>query len=479
MPTEHVLVELTEPRDDAFAAFEAACGSPDEAANQSERLLARLAGYGVALDDEPFPVPMFIPPRASFPSAELVGAMRAFGAPTMNPDMSAVSTVVPVAVDRTRLDEIRQLDHIAVWPNSALSLLPSGPASERTIGPVVDDPVIDAARSRPGVACQPFDNAVSVATIRELLGTDRVWTDGFRGQGVTVAILDEGIDGSVYPVSGGFSRPGARAPGTAAITSHGSMCAADVLVAAPWARLSDYPFLGQPRSGGAIAMFQAVLDQRRLDGTPQVTNNSYGFTGVPPKEQFPGHEVHDPDHPLHRKVREVVASGVVTFFAAGNCGEECPSGNCDASGIGPGRSIHGTNSIAEVITVAAVDARHRRLGYSSQGPGMFASDKPDLAAYSHFFGNFGPGRPGDLESPFDNGTSAASPVAAGVAALLLSADDGITPEAMRALLVEGATRVTMGTDAGDAWHPGYGRGVVNAAASYSLLLRAAQGENGQ
>lgn len=279
-----------------------------------------------------------------------------------------------------------------------------------------------------------------------------------------MALLDDGIDGSVYPVSGGLTRPGAPAPGAAAVTSHGSMCAADVLVAAPWARLHDYPFLATPRSGGALAMFQAVLAGRRRDGLPHVTSNSWGLVGLPPRELSPRHEAYDLNHPLHRKIREVVASGAATFFAAGNCGQDCPAEICHVSGIGPGSSIHASNSLEEVITIAAVNSRHERIGYSSQGQGMFAPEKPDLAAYSHFFGNFGPDRPGGLAQPFDSGTSAATPLAAGVAALLLSAFHDLDPAGLHEALVAGATRL------GDsAWDPDYGRGIVNAAASYSRL----------
>lgn len=180
-----------------------------------------------------------------------------------------------------------------------------------------------------------------------------------------------------------------------------SMWAADVLAAAPWAKLYDYPFLGVQNSGGALQMFQAVLAQRRRNGTPHVTNNSYGFVGVPSGPLAARHEISDINHPIHRKVREDVASGCHVFFAAGNCGQDCPSGDCQPSGIGPGRSIHASNALGEVITIAAVNSHHERIGYSSQGPAMFAAPKPDLACYSHFFGNFGPGRPGGLAQPFD------------------------------------------------------------------------------
>ena len=361
--------------------------------------------------------------------------------------------VIPAEVPAANLEQLCEKRGVTIWPNSELTLL--------------DDEVFDLAGSRGGVDCRPFRPAATVSVIRQLLGVHGVWSDGYRGQNVIVGIIDEGVDGDTYPVVGGFARPNAgRRPGAAPVSSHGSMCAADVMVAAPAARLYDYPFLGVPRSGGALRMFQAVLDQRRMDGTPHLTNNSYGFIGVPDQASQPNHEVHDINHPVHRKVREVIAAGVATFFAAGNCGANCPSGKCHPSGIGPGKSIHGSNSLEEVITVTGVNSRHERVGYSSQGPGMFHPDKPDIASYTHLFGNFGPGRPaGGTEDNFDNGTSAATPVAAGVGALLLSAFPRIPPAALKAALME--TAFSLGATVGfDTEH---GQGVINAAAAYTHL----------
>jgi subtilisin family serine protease len=98
---------------------------------------------------------------------------------------------------------------------------------------------------------------------------------------------------------------------------------------------------------------------------------------------------------------------------------------------------------------------------------MFEKNKPDIAAYSHFFGNFGPGRPaGGDNNNFDNGTSAATPVAAGVAALLMSAYPHLTPAEVKEALTAGAI---------DIGPPGWdilaGYGVINAAASYVHLKR--------
>jgi subtilisin family serine protease len=297
------------------------------------------------------------------------------------------------------------------------------------------------------------------------LGVDQLWNAGIRGDGVVVAVLDEGIDGTVYPVIGGYNRAGGQVPGTAAITSHGSMAAGDVIAAAPGAKLLDYPFLSL-LSSGAMAMLNAVLEQRRQNGTPHIVSNSWGYYHYPTQAQEPNHEVWNLNHPLHRKIREVVASGATVVFAAGNCGDPCASGKCDVSETGPGMSINGPNSLDEVITVAAVNASGDRIGYSAQGPGMFAQAKPDVAGFSHFFGNFGVNRPGGTSRmPFDNGTSAACPLVAGVAALLLQGNAALTPDGVKAALIAGAGN--------GPWNPDTGNGIVNATASFNAAQGAA------
>jgi subtilisin family serine protease len=455
MPKVSVLLEFDAPQDHGFTMFTAALESAPEAESQATSLLDRVAGLGVELE-EPVPVPMFSSPQAPKPVFELTE----FGTSETSPDLPSQTVVVAAQAESDRLEELSARPDVRVWPNSDLTLYQDWGISEADVA----DPTSAAAPAAAagGVDCRPFRPGVSVDRIRDLLGVPDVWERG-TGNGVRVAIIDEGVNGDAYPVVGGLQGQASQ-PGTAPITSHGSMCAADVLIAAPDAELYDYPFLGPRNSGDALAMFQGVLEQRRLDGTPQVANNSYGFTGVPDQQQFPNHEIWDFAHPMHRKVREVVATGVVVFFAAGNCGENCPSGNCHVTGIGPGHSIHGSNSLIEVITIAAVNSEHERIGYSSQGPGMFEQEKPDLASYSHVFGNFGPGRPGGLDQPFDNGTSAATPVAAGVAALLLSAFPNVTRDDLLDALVGGATQTT-----NDAWDPDFGRGIINAASACAIL----------
>jgi subtilisin family serine protease len=438
-----------------FEQFEEAAHSEVQAYSQSAAALEPTAGLGVEPDDALGPIPMF--GEESADGVQPMDALGTLSSAGQKSDLQPSTLVVPAEVDYAKIEELSaRKGVVAVWENSRLHLFDS------------DEMSFDLARSRPGIDCPPFRPPVDISIIREMLGVNGPWGEGFRGQNVTVAILDEGVDGAVYPVGGGFAPPeSGQQPGTARTSSHGSMCAAGVLVAAPAARLYDYPFLGVPRSGGALRMFTEILDQRRRDGTPHIATNSWGHYSAPPEWQFPTHEVWNVNHAIHRKVRECTTVGIATFFAAGNCGANCPSPACQASVISPNNSILASNSLEEVITVGAVNSRHERLGYSSQGPGKFFEQKPDLVSYTHFLGNFGEGRPGGIDKqPYDNGTSAATPVAAGVAALLMSAVADLSPADVRTALLEGLIKTSNAE-----WERDYGCGIVNAAASYTHLVR--------
>src|SRR5262249_33216112 len=81
--------------------------------------------------------------------------------------------------------------------------------------------------------------------------------------------------------------------------------------------------------------------------------------------------------------------------------------------------------------------------------------------------NFGPGRPGGQDEPFDSGTSAATPCVCGVAAMLLSAFPNLTPAALADVLRQ--TAVNIGQP---GWDADTGFGVVNAGAAYTQLRTA-------
>jgi serine protease AprX len=97
---------------------------------------------------------------------------------------------------------------------------------------------------------------------------------------------------------------------------------------------------------------------------------------------------------------------------------------------------------------------------------MFEPSKPDVAAYSHFLANCGPGRPGGITKLFDSGTSAASPLAAGVGALLMAAVPGLTPARLKEALI--AAAIPLGVP---GWNGDTGHGIINAGAACTFLRR--------
>ncbi|MGH7429619.1 MAG: S8 family serine peptidase, partial [Candidatus Methylomirabilaceae bacterium] len=135
-----------------------------------------------------------------------------------------------------------------------------------------------------------------------------------------------------------------------------------------------------------------------------------------------------------------------------------PDGRCGTGDTGPGASIHGANSHPDVVTVAAVTVTDRRLGYSSQGPGGLYNRKPDLAAYSHFRGSG--------VYPADGGTSAASPVAAGVAAAIRQK---VSTKKRRPSQLKGLLQRTARDLEGNGWDYDLGYGVIDAAAAVKAL----------
>lgn len=311
-----------------------------------------------------------------------------------------------------------------------------------------------------GSPCEPTDCASNVAkgTIADVaayLNCHRLWAKGIRGQGVAVGIVDTGIDKTrIANVTDGWS-PNPSFPWGTDPGGHGSMCATDAKGMAPDIELYD---IGLLKSGGsigtgflsdAIAAFQWGINKYKSTGKPQILSNSWGMF----QEAWAPDYVRDPNHPFTRKVVEAINEGMIVTFAAGNCGQVCPSGRC-GSDTGPGRSIWGANGHPMVITVGAANIREEWIGYSSQGPAALDPRKPDFVAPSHFVG----------WTPSDNGTSAANPVCAGVIALLRGHDPGL-----RQAGAKQALQATAKDLCGGGWDPHSGYGMINAERAFNKL----------
>jgi subtilisin family serine protease len=100
--------------------------------------------------------------------------------------------------------------------------------------------------------------------------------------------------------------------------------------------------------------------------------------------------------------------------------------------------------------VPGVIISQERIGYSTKGPGRLEKKKPDIAAFTHFAGS------GVYAA--DGGTSAATPVAAGVIAAIrrLYPASVVPPAQLRDLL-----RKTAEPQGRGKFNHEYGHGVIN------------------
>jgi subtilisin family serine protease len=317
--------------------------------------------------------------------------------------------------------------------------------------------------------CTPGTPKGTIADVASYLGVTDIWAAGFRGDGIVGGVIDGGITAQGRPISssdtsapgwpnkliprviGGFPTANWGTTGVA-WGWHANMCSTDVLGMAPNAQIYDIRISagGLPATlSAAIAGIQWAIDQHKANGTPQILTNSWG---VFQKNWDPDYAT-NPNHPLTRKVLDALDEGILVLFAAGNCGGTCPDGRCGTD-TGPGKSIWGANSHPRVMTVGAVNKNEQLAGYSSQGPGALDPQKPDFCSVTHFQGFFNS----------DSGTSAATPIAAGVVALLKQANPGLTQDQAKGVLRDTAK------DIGPAgWDQHSGAGIIRAKAAFDRV----------
>ncbi|MBB5780183.1 S8 family peptidase [Nonomuraea jabiensis] len=355
------------------------------------------------------------------------------------------------------------------------------PALRPDVVGVYADPVIGTTRT-----CGGDPPVGTWHDVERLLNVPGLSAEGLDGSGVALAVLDTGINaahaarqlgrGVTLDAERSWSPQGVLGKAGEFEVDHGTMCAFDTLIAAPQASLIDIPVLLSTRPGGsaldgllsdavsAFAHLRNVLAAQPAESRALVVSNSWG--SFSPEWDFPvGHPGNYSDnaaHPFNLMVAELDRAGADVLFAAGNCGTQCPDGRC----VYPSRPIVGANSHPKALSVGGVDINGERVGYSSQGPGRLTARKPDFCAYTHFSGSkaFGDGEP-------DSGTSAATPVAAGLVAAVrtLWPSTRLSPTQLRALLRRTAEdRSEVGFDYD------YGYGNVDPAGIIAALRRRAR-----
>lgn len=307
----------------------------------------------------------------------------------------------------------------------------------------------------------------TLADVAVYLGVNQIWTLGKRGEGIVVGVVDGGICATGRPLAAGEVPTSTinNVIGGWPVASwgtmgrswgyHGNMCAYDIQGMAPNVRLFDMRIASATSLGtvsNALSAYQWAINQHRTNGTPQVLSNSWGMYQVTWAADY----CTNPNHPFTRKVAEAVDEGIAVLFAAGNCGDTCPDGRCFTD-IGPGRSIWGANGHPKVMTVGAVNKNEQFVGYSSQGPASLDPHKPDFCGITHFTGY----------EHCDNGTSAATPIVAGVTALLKQGKPAATPAQIKTAFINTAK------DIGPAgWDQHSGAGIIRGKAAYDFLVPA-------
>lgn len=307
--------------------------------------------------------------------------------------------------------------------------------------------------------CSPTTPKGAIADVASYFGVDKIWAAGYKGQGIVVGVVDGGITAegryvgafeTIRKIPNVIGGPAENWGTTArAWGEHGNMCATDVLGMAPEAKLYDCRISDGGAVSTALTVYEWAIKQHKTDGTPHILTNSWGIY----QKSWDEFYATNPDHPFTRKVVEAINEGILVLFAAGNCGESCPSDRCGTD-KGPGKSIWGANGHPLVMTVGAVNKDEQFVGYSSQGPAALDPNKPDFCSITHFRGYFGS----------DNGTSAATPIAAGVVALLKNAKPSLTQEEAKNALKNTAKNIGE-----PGWDAHSGAGIIQAKAAFDLL----------
>ena len=404
---------------------------------------------GVELDSTYSPVP--VPPRPSTETATEAGL-------GMAPSFTASDPPTHV---------VRASVQVDAWSE----FLERANNDENVVG-VFGDPAVAAFES--GAAC-PTGPMGTDLDIEGLLLVDELHRQGMNGAGVPVAIVDSGISlpylrrrGKMPEFSAELSwGPLTGQPLGDMPVDHGTMCAYDVCIAAPSCTLIDHALLTSTTSGGsgmdgylsdAVKSYGVLLSYMSRAPGPGfggplprtlVVNNSWGM--YHPSWDFPVGDPQNysdnPDHPFTIIVESLEAAGADILFATGNCGPECADSRCRRA---TNAGIYGANSSPAVTAVAGVVTSKERIGYSTKGPGRLEDRKPDIASYTHFAGS------GVFQE--DSGTSAATPVAAGVVAAIRRRYPAsvLSPREMRDLL-----RKTAEPQGDGDFDYGYGYGIIN------------------
>ncbi|MQA96365.1 MAG: S8 family serine peptidase [Streptosporangiales bacterium] len=276
------------------------------------------------------------------------------------------------------------------------------------------------------------------------VGAAKAWAAGYTGKGVTVAVLDTGIDTGHPDLAGKVvAARDFTGAGLADQHGHGTHVASTVAGSgkasggtykgvAPGARLASGKVLDAD-GFGLESWIVAGMQWASSTVKAKVVNLSLGGTDTP-----------DVD-PMEQAVNELTATdGTLFVVAAGNEGE---------LGL---QTITSPGSATSALTVGAVNYSDRLAAWSSRGALPDGTIKPDVTAPGVSIDAAGAGTRGYVNF---SGTSMAAPHVAGAAAILGQRFPGFKGASLKAALMSTAHYVS----GYRAYHQGTGRIDVNRA----------------
>ncbi len=323
-------------------------------------------------------------------------------------------------------------------------------AARSDVADVQPDPVTIVPAAAPA---EPNQSAIHAPDL---------WDLGHTGQGVVVATLDSGVDGTHPDLAsrwrGGtnswFDPYGEHPTTPTDLTGHGTATMGAILggdaggtsigtaPGATWIAARIFDDRGAASATAVHQAFQWLLDPDHDPATadaPRVVNGSWSLGSGP-----------GCDLSFQPDVQALRAAGILPVFAAGNFGP------------GASSSVSPAN-YPESLAVGAVSAKDLVYSASSRGPsscGGRTGTFPDLVAPG--VGILTTDRYGLYQ--YATGTSIAAPHVSGALALLLDARPGLTPAEQRGALVGGATDLgAVGPD--DV----YGAGRLDVLSAYTSL----------
>ncbi|MFZ2471092.1 MAG: S8 family peptidase [Methanothrix sp.] len=340
----------------------------------------------------------------------------------------------------------------------------------------------------------------------QIIKADKLWEKGFDGQGITVAVIDSGIDKNHPDLIGKVvAEKNFLADEITAddLLGHGTMVAGIIAGSgaasngrykgiAPGAKLISVKVI-DGNGDGKVSDIIAGIEWAVYNGADVL---SLSLGGINLGETNP---------PITMAADNAASAGVAVCVAAGNRNSTETGGQVSgtaSSQVGQDRTAVGLSQTdgaskdvyyllvpivlalppglidspgdgVKVITVGATDSSGHIASFSGSGPTRDDRIKPDVVAPGVDIISIVPvgvKRPKSVDIYYssESGTSLSAPVAAGMSALLLQANGNLTAAGVKAAMTRGAKKLN--STLGESYEEYYqGAGMLDALSSYELL----------